>query len=196
MKVLSMSCGVMPVAAAMSAFSWMFGQSTPARTKAPLDAAVYAALIDSLVRPKSDTLLVSDSTIVFHAPTGGVARWRVQFDSIPPDLPTRLEEISREVRATSALALPQPLRTISRAERREIFGADLRGGWEEFYRQFPKQRQYLEFSPVAFSADSSSALVYYQHHCGSRCGGGTAVWLAVRADGRWAVRKVVGFWAS
>lgn len=74
MKVLSMSCGVMPVAAAISAFSWMFGQSTPARTKAPLDAAVYAALIDSLIRSKADTLLVERKEITY--PFSGFRRRR------------------------------------------------------------------------------------------------------------------------
>jgi len=62
-------------------------QSVSASPKAPLDAAVYAALIDSLVRPRTDTLLVSDSTIAFSVPPGGFARLRIQFDSMPPGLP-------------------------------------------------------------------------------------------------------------
>ena len=185
-------------AALVGVLSWMLGTSTPTQAKAFQDTAIYAALIEALVRPRGDTLLVSDSTIAFRAPPviGRVSPWRIQFDSIPSALPARLEEVSRVARPTSTLALPQPVRIITRAERQRIFGGDLRAGWEEFYRQFPKQRQYLEFSPIAFSADSSSALVYYRHHCGRLCGGGDLVWLELRADGRWEVRKVVGLFAS
>lgn len=60
------------------------------------EAAVYAALVDSIYTSAvPDTLLVADSTLPFHAPLGGVPRWREQFDSIPAELAPALERVSQ-----------------------------------------------------------------------------------------------------
>lgn len=195
MHVLLKLCGVTLIAVTMG-YSCALGHFGLERTRPPVEAAVYAALIEALVRPQADTLVFSDSTIAFPVPAGGFRRLQPQFDSMPLGLSARLYEVSATLRPTSTLALPQPVRVLTRVERDEIFAGGPRVGWEEFHRRFPKQRQWLEFSPVAFSADSGSALVYYRHHCGPRCGGGSAVWLKLQKGGRWEVRKVVGLWAS
>lgn len=161
------------------------------------EAAVYAALIDSVyTRPVPDTLLLGDSTVDFHAPRGGIPTWRTQFDSIPGALPPVLEAVSRSKRASATLPLSRPMRIVTEGERREIFARGIDAGWMEFYRRYPRQRNYLRFSPVAFSRDSLDAMVYYEYHCGGLCGGGDAVWLTRRDDQRWRVRKVVEFWVS
>ena len=161
------------------------------------DADVYAALIASIYpRTVPDTLLLGDSTLQFRVPESGDPRWRTQFDSIPAELPHGLETLSRSRRASVRLALPRPVRTVSAAALREIFSLGVGAGWEEFHRRYPNQRSYLRFSPVAFSADSLDALVYYESHCGGRCGRGEAVWLTRRESARWRVRKNVGFWVS
>lgn len=162
-----------------------------------IDTAVYAALLDSIgLRPLPDTLLLGDSTLTFRAPTGGIPTWRTQFDSIPSELPPKLEVASQTKLPSSALALPRPVRIVARVELDEIFasGPD---GWREFYRRYPRQRSWILFSPIAFSVDSVHALVYYEYHCGGLCGGGDAVWLMRNAKtGRWFVRKRVMFWVS
>jgi hypothetical protein len=90
------------------------------------ETAVFAALLDNIgMGTLPDTLLLGDSTLQFHAPTAANSRsWRAQFDSIPAQLPIRLEEISKTKVATESLALPRPMRVLTRAELREIFSAD------------------------------------------------------------------------
>ncbi len=163
----------------------------------PSEAAVYAALIDSLYQhPLPETLLVSDSTLTICVPRGGAASWRAQLDSIPSGLPAALETISSAKRSSASLPLPRPVRILTEATLRELFAGGPRRGWEEFARRYPGQRRYSAFSPVAFSSDGGEALVYYEYHCGGRCGAGIVVWLTRRRDGRWGVRKLVGLWVS
>jgi hypothetical protein len=119
-----------------------------------------------------------------------------QFDSVPEALPPALETLSRVRRSSSDLALQRPIRLVTRSELREIFVRGRRDSWDEFYRRYPRQRNLLQFSPVAFSSDKRHALVYYEYHCGFECGGGEIVWL-VRADQRqWRVRKMIEVWVS
>lgn len=176
-----------------------FGKSriesrSPSRS---MSAQVYAALIDSLYKqPDSDTLLIADSTMSFRVPTNAVSKWRQQFDSIPSDLPPQLEVASRSWQPSTSLPLSRPIRVLPYTELREIFKSGPGGGWAEFSRRYPRQRQYLRLTPIVFSADSLDALTYYEYHCGPLCGGGDAVWLKRDAAGRWSVRKVVWFWIS
>lgn len=167
------------------------------RSGSALEARVYAALIDSLYwRPVPETLLVTDSTLVSHVQHGGVAEWRVQYDSIPESLPTALENLSRSRIRTTALSLPRPVYVVTRATLNELFARGPRDGWVELSRRYPAQRGYLQLSPVAFSGDSLDALVEYGYHCGGLCGEGNVVWLTRRGVGRWRVRKVVRLWVS
>ena len=76
-----------------------------------VESDVYAALLDSIgLKPIPDTLLVGDSSLQFRAPAGGIASWRTQFDSIPSELPRRLEVASQSRIPSLALALPRPAR--------------------------------------------------------------------------------------
>lgn len=159
------------------------------------ETAVYAAVLDGIgMGSLPDTLLFRDSTLQF--PAGAVRSFRDQFDSMSSQLPVRLEEISKTRVATESLALPRPMRVLTGAEFREIFSGGP-GGWAEFNRRYPKQRGFLGLSPVAFSADSLDALVYYEYNCGGRCGRGATVWLSrSTAADRWRVRRHVTFWNS
>jgi hypothetical protein len=168
--------------------------SSPSRSMA---AQVYAALIDSLYKqPDSDTLLIADSTMSFRVPTNALAKWRQQFDSIPSDLPHRLEVASQIWQPSNSLPLPRPIRVLSYAELGGIFKSGPGNGWAEFSRRYPRQGKYLRLTPIAFSADSVDALTYYEYHCGPLCGGGNAVWLERDVAHRWKIRKVVRFWIS
>lgn len=164
---------------------------------APPEAAVYAAVLTKIYRgPPPDTVVARDSTLVFRVPTGGVPEWRQEFDSIPAPLTEALAAVSAKLVPTASLPLLNPVRTLSTDERRALFREGPRAGWEEFRRRFPSARLYFALTPVAFSADSAQALVYYDYHCGSLCGGGNAVWLTREPVGEWVVRKTVMFWVS
>lgn len=144
-------------------------------------AAVYAAMLDSVTtRPAPDTLLVHDSTAVFTPPRpSGPSAWRARYEALPAGLLADLAATSQRRRPTTALALPRPIHLIASAEIREIFGRGLEAGWAELDRRYPRQRNILGFSPVAFSADSTEAMVYYTYSCGPECGGREVIWLSV-----------------
>jgi hypothetical protein len=57
-------------------------------------------------------------------------------------------------------------------------------------------RGIIGLSPVAFSADTSQAFVYYTYHCGSLCGHGVALWLIRKHGGDWHIVKDILFWVS
>jgi hypothetical protein len=145
----------------------------------------------------TDTLLVQDSTAVFRLPgSNALASWRMRFDSLPAELPPRLDAASRKRLPSAALAIPRPMRTLSLAALREIFAGGPGEGWRVFYERFPRQRRYIGLSPVVFSDGGQSALLYFEMHCGGLCGEGDAVWLTRSKEGRWSVRKVLMFWVS
>lgn len=170
---------------------------TPPGTIASPESGVYAALVDAIhERRAPDTLLLGDSTLAFRVSRDAVPSWRAEFDSIPATLATLLETVSAAKRSSAALPMPRPVRIVTSAELSEIFESRGRGGWQEFYRRYPRQRSYLRFTPVAFSADTLDALVYYEYYCGGLCGWGSAVWLRRQSNGRWQVQKTVGFWIS
>lgn len=158
---------------------------------------VYAAVIDSVfTRGVPDTLLVAESTLAFRAPSGGIPAWRAQFDSLPAGLPAALESASAFRQSSDQLPLPRPIRVVTRRELREIFAAGIDAGWKELARRYPRQRQYIQFSPAVFTSGYTDALVYYEYHCGGLCGGGEIVWLQPAGDGRWRVRKILQRWVS
>ncbi|MEO9225264.1 MAG: hypothetical protein ABI328_02700 [Gemmatimonadaceae bacterium] len=135
----------------------------PARVAVAPEAAVYAALLESVAPWLPDTLVVGDSTLQFRIPRGAVHEWQTQFDSMPTALPVALERLSRTKQPTAKLPLSRPLNIVTDSILREIFAGDTGGGWTEFYRRYPRQREYMRFSPVALSADTVDALVYYEY---------------------------------
>jgi hypothetical protein len=159
--------------------------------------AVYDAVIDDVYDgERPDTVLIGDSSLVFHLPTPDVVpQWRAQFDSFPPPLVAALARRSASQLPSSLLPLPASTRTITSAELGDIFS---RGGhgWTEFYRRYPRQRLWITLSPVVFNQDSTQALVYREYHCGSLCGSGGLMWLQQRSDATWRVRKFLGYWVS
>lgn len=59
-----------------------------------------------------------------------------------------------------------------------------RGGWDEYYRQYPESGGLIELSAVGFNVDKTVAVVYMGHSCGDLCGGGTFHVLE-KVDGKW-----------
>ena len=162
------------------------------------EAAVYAALLDSIgPKPLPDTLLLGDTTLSFRMPSREVpAEWRAQFDSIPEDLPLKLEEASLRRRPSSELRLPRPASFVTRTELIDIF-VNGPHGWQDFYQRYPAHRGYMESSPIAFTTDSLNALVYYEYRCGGLCGHGEVVWLRRQTrDAPWRIRKRIELWIS
>lgn len=69
------------------------------------------------------------------------------------------------------------------------------GGWDEFYRRYPKSRGWIELSAVGFNADRTIAIVYAGWHCGWPCGGGSFHVLQ-KVGGKWRPLEWQGTWCS
>jgi hypothetical protein len=189
---LLLLAAVLPLAACMRG-----AQTARLPASAGEVAAVYAVVLHEIYRGSlPDTVVATDSTLLLRAPSGGVPWWGQRFDSIPSELPASLVAASAPRIATATLPLPRPVRVLSAAEIRSLFREGPHAGWEQFHRRFPDARLYLALSPVAFGADNSQALVYYEYYCGGLCGAGNAVWLTREPTGMWVVRKTIGFWVS
>ena len=168
------------------------------RFVAPTGAAadVYRTVLDSLARtPAVESLMLAESTVVFRAPAGIPVTWQ-EFDRVPVGLPERLESMTQSPRSSASLPLPRPIVVLTRAESEQIRQAQPRAWWTEFARRYPGQRAVLAFSPIAFSNDSTSALVEFVSNCGDNCGGGQLVWMERRAGGVWTVRHSYTLWVN
>jgi hypothetical protein len=146
---------------------------------------------------RGDTLVVEDSTLRYNPPNPPSLSPRPQGDSVPAELFLRLQQVSQIVRPTATLPITRPARLITAGDLKEIFSTGPNPGWGEFKRRYPGHSGWLRFTPVAFTADSLNAMVYYEYHCGSLCGGGNAVWMVRSPNARaWRIHRVMTLWIS
>ncbi len=155
---------------------------------------MYAAVLDSMARDSSiGPIVVPESTVVFRAPAGVPTTWE-EFAQVPSGLPARLEALSGSPQASARLPLPRPVRVLTAAESEAIRVAQPRDWWGEFRRRNPGQRQVLSFSPIAFTDDSTTALVEFVQGCGENCGGGYLLWMERKGGDRWPIRRSYQLW--
>lgn len=115
---------------------------------------------------------------------------------MPSTLPAALDRLTESRESTTSLSFPWPVYLLPSTTLREMFSRGTTDGWNEFHRRYPRQRGYLTVSPVAMSADTLDALVYYEFRCGRLCGQGEFVWITRRGTSGWQVRKIFGVWVS
>ncbi len=159
-------------------------------------ARVYGAVLDSLVpAPANSPMVVAESSVVFRAPAGVPIMWP-EYGKLPSELPLRLEQESQQPLPSARLSLPRPVLVLTRAEFDAIKASQPKAWWTEFARRYPGQRQVLAFSPIAFTRDSTVALMEFVFGCGDSCGGGHLVWLERGAGDRWMIRRVYPIWLN
>jgi hypothetical protein len=71
----------------------------------------------------------------------------------------------------------------------------LEGGWEDFYKKYPKSSGYITFSRVGFNQDQTKAIFFKDSYCGSLCGSGDYV-LFIKSNGKWKVSNIFNCWVS
>jgi len=67
--------------------------------------------------------------------------------------------------------------------------------WVELRKRFPESRVVFAVSRVAFNADGTVALVYWQYRCGGECGTGSLTQMNL-VDGNWVIVKTLELWFS
>jgi hypothetical protein len=80
------------------------------------------------------------------------------------------------------------------AESAEIFN---KGGWDEFYRRYPRSGGLILLSRVGFNASRDLAFLYVGSSSGPRSGTGCFVLLQKsKANGKWYIVKHIPLWIS
>lgn len=167
-------------------------EPTPRVEETSAEANVYAALFESVMPPlRPGAIVVVDSTA--SLPAGFLSSRFGKRDSMPPELPATLDRLMQAKHPAAKLHFSRPVLLVPDTTLRAIFIA---GGWTEFRRRYAGQHGFLRVSPVALSADSLDALVYYELRCGGLCGTGEALWISRRGTNRWHLRKRFHFWSS
>jgi hypothetical protein len=166
--------------------------------------AVYSALINS----STDDENVNRLLIIVDQPSAWVGMIDEERDSFYEDIikssPALMKETVSDLKAknkehhrfTRRLDIKRRYVLVSEKEIEDLFSNDVNGGWEEFYRKYPKTRGFATFSRVGFNAEKTQALVYQAHSCGGLCGGGSYM-LLTKTNGVWTIKGSVGpTWVS
>jgi hypothetical protein len=108
----------------------------------------------------------------------------------------RLAERSADVREAHSLALPSRAWVLSPvlADAFEAHDATWMATLARARLRLSGSAGVVSLSPVAFSRDSTSALVYYEYRCGSLCGRGAVAWLIRQRGGSWKVQGRQPIW--
>ena len=153
------------------------------------DAAVYAAVLDSLAMPGKSIVLV-DSTLVFtrRMPTLQPLQREAGVDSLMIQSFLKKGETSRTLPRTLPLQ-----RDVYRVEEQDRpFGET--GGpkerWKAFYGRYPGSAGLFHLSGIGYNQDRTRAILYVSHGCGGLCGSGRVVVLSRTGD-TWRIYKEV-----
>lgn len=156
-----------------------------------LDSLVYKAVLDSLFRNRrTSEFILGETTIRFVKPgTITVPTATTAFAAFPQELVDRLAEKSSI--PLDATALPVAGKRIVKAS--ELKEALAEGG-RTFRQRYPEAAGMLNLSPIAWSDDERSALVFYSWWCGEDCGEGRLVLVEWAPDGTWTATRRFLLW--
>jgi hypothetical protein len=168
-----------------------FGQAPPAVYDDSEAYAVYAVILGRKVSPddnKRSPLIIEDQTTDY--PTYGD-----ESDACLKPEPASEPTFGPLITAYRALNkkpwllqdkfnFPFKYQLVPRATIDAFFEKKNVGGWEDFYKRFPRSGGYVYVSAVGFNPDRTLAMVYAGHSCGGLCGGGGYRFLK-KVDGKW-----------
>ena len=186
----------------------------PAPSRAQLEQAVYAAVLDQffardsarqfVLQPTSaEALRWLDRESATPPPDTAAARRRLaELGITAPDLAgdfTAANVRPDSIRLPIAARLPVSLDTfppLTRAERDSLMRRFRVGaGFERYRRAYPGVTQVIALSRVGFSRDRRLALVYVQSQCGALCAGGSLLLLRYERGG-WHLVEHQSLWVS
>jgi hypothetical protein len=160
--------------------------------------AVYSALINQeYAGPDIERIVIRDHTGVSAHPSlqEELARVSKQMRDGPDsamvaDFSTKN---AQEHPLTNSFQAKVPCVLISQQELEAIFRG--RGGWDEFYKWYPKSQGEMTLSRVGFNAKRDRALVYVGNQSHWLAGAGYYA-LLEKENGVWRVRDKVLVWVS
>ena len=145
---------------------------------------IYAVVVaHAFEGGRPDTLLlVSESPAYRDLPADNFLRHGKAV--VPSPLPGRLSVLSAGGAPVDVESFPAPARALPTESARSLAAARLGG------------TKAIAVTPVAFTDDSTQALVYYEVWCGRVCGGGYELWLVRGHDGHLCLRQEMTHWVS
>jgi hypothetical protein len=168
------------------------------------DYKVFSAVVDGLGRPedpeeawKSKEILVSDLTA---QPDPTESKWGPWgFRSNSNAAPAKETEGAFKLRAHDICKIEaklQPANPYKLAEHDKVNKIFKKGGWKEFYKQYPNAAGYWDFSHPGYNKAGTEAVLYVGHYCGGLCGTGHLFFLTKDDDGQWRVKNRLMLWIS
>jgi hypothetical protein len=182
----------------------------PRANRDTIDAAIYAALMDSLVRKAHDSVVVVTplySDIFTDSSANGASREageRLKRIGTSEDLlrdfrtrNARAEPVQLQLRLSVPFAI-DTMRPLTDDEEKSLFGnaTDIFGvGFERYRQAYPGIHRLLTLSRTGLARDGKTALLYVESYCGALCGGGDLVLLRLEA-GVWRIAEVQSVWIT
>jgi len=161
-----------------------------AQTSSP-DAAVYTAVLRHADSASSEPDLVFDSTSTAHVSGSRVTPERTGgfWDMVPKDVQHQFVSLNQAPQSLRKLALPSRIRLLSLAEWQERKKADARASVVDI-------GSVAVVSRIAYTADSTRALVQVAWPCDGPCGQAKYYWLRRGSSGDWVVQAETVAWSG
>ena len=164
--------------------------AAPRQPKAPDStddrAAIYRLVFERLFPNSLPPLTVDVRPLSIPSIARMSPDWRAQFDDVPEPL-RKVALSGREEPLDRHASLAFPLGTALRPRETLVAPASSSVPWQR-----PSSSTWQAFSLPVLSPTGLDALLYYEHHCGARCGHGAYVWLhRDRPSGTWRIEKHV-----
>jgi hypothetical protein len=167
----------------------------PAEGAVPLEEyPVLDALLNSLAVGDIKMLVIGDHTVSFGSETDSAAiasRLGVPKEVVEDYAAKNKSETPLEER----FDLTVDYVLLSDEDFDRIFSAEDHGGWDRFYRKYPKSAGYIQVSRPGFNKDKTLALVYLGNQRNWLAGTGEYIVLE-KSDGAWKIKTRDMIWIS
>ena len=158
--------------------------------------AVYSALIKSVSQDDSAQTIVIHATTEVDKQMAGAKELQYVQTELKGVTQALVDDFTARSRQVLTLEQRFDLRSkvvlLTQAEIQAIFK---KGGWDEFYRQYPNSHGTLVLSRVGFNASVDQALVYASSQSHPLAGAGF-YYLMAKENGEWKIKQQLMVWIS
>jgi hypothetical protein len=169
------------------------------------DYAVFAALLNGLHGPEDPEeawegkeMLIANVTATPSKPESQ-ANWGFRSKSTAAPSQETFTDYADKARSGCAVKPefgdPNSYKIIARDEIDNFFKKGVGGGWQKFYKKYPKSAGFWQFSRPGYNTTRDETLLYVGHSCGGLCGTGH-LYLLSKKNGQWTVQNRVMLWIS
>ena len=167
----------------------------PAEGAVPVEEYdVLDALLETLAVGDAELLVIGDHTVSFGADKDSAAvatRLEIPVEAVE-DYAAK-NKTGAAIEERFSLSVDYVLLGDDDFDR--MFSAEDRGGWDRFYRKYPKSAGHIQLSRPGFNKDKTLALVYIGNQRNWLAGTGEYIVLE-KIDGAWKIKNREMIWIS